>query len=226
MSEERLNARPDWAFLLRDIYECYRSGSAGGSPRIRTHQRHVRERLSRALKSNPPFQAEQPVALPVCRFLARALSRGQQPPVADVVRSIETIAPHLAWRYGYDRMPRALADKYAYAEIMGPAGPIVWDELIVGLVLFAPRTVYPTHRHTGITESYICLSGAVSQNDAGVYAPGSLIFNPPAHMHRITTADREPSLLAYCWVGAPEELRHQEMAFSRARAQRASKASD
>jgi len=38
-------------------------------------------------------------------------------------------------------------------------------------------------------------------------------------MHRITTADREPCLLAYCWVGTPEDLRHQEMAFSRAKAQ-------
>lgn len=216
MSEERLNARADWAFVLRDIYECYRTGSAGGSPRIRTHQRHVRERLSRTLKTNPPFRFSEPVSLPVCRFLARALSRGEQPPVAQLVRSIATVVPLLSWRHGYDRMPRALADKYAYAEIMGPGGPVVSDELIVGLVLFAPRTVYPTHRHTGITESYVCLSGAVSQNDAGVYAPGSMIFNPPAHMHRITTADREPSLLAYCWVGPPEELRHQEMAFSRA----------
>jgi len=217
VSEERLNARADWAFLLRDVYECYRTGSAGGSPRIRTHQRHVRERLSRALKANPPFHADQPVALPVCRFLARALSRGYRTPAEPIIRSIDAIAPHLSWRYGYDRMPRALADKYAYAEIMGPSGPVVWDDLIVGLVLFAPRTVYPTHRHTGITESYICLSGAVSQNDAGVYAPGSLIFNPPAHMHRITTADREPSLLGYCWVGPPDDLRQQELAFTRAR---------
>jgi dimethylpropiothetin dethiomethylase len=215
---ERLNARPDWGFLLRDVYESYRTGSAGGSPRIRTHQRHVRERLSRALNANPPFSVDEPSLLPVCRFLPRALSRGYQTPGFGIIRSIEAIVPLLSWRYGYDRMPRSLADKYAYAEIMGPSGPIVWDDLIVGLVLFAPRTVYPTHRHTGITESYICLSGAVSQNDAGVYAPGSLIFNPPAHMHRITTADREPSLLGYCWVGQPEDLAHQEMAFSRARA--------
>ena len=218
MSDERLNARPDWAFLLRDFYEHYRTSSAGGSPRIRTHQRHVRERLSRALNANPSFHVDEPSTLPVCRFLARALSRGYQTPALPIIRSIEAIAPLLTWRYGYDRMPRSLTDKYAYAEIMGPAGPVVWEDLIVGLVLFAPRTVYPTHRHTGITESYICLSGAVSQNDAGVYAPGSLIFNPPSHMHRITTADREPCLLGYCWVGTPQDLNQQEMAFSRVRA--------
>lgn len=218
MSEERLNARANWAFLLRDVYEHYRTSSAGGSPRIRTHQRHVRERLGRALNANPSFHVDEPSILPVCRFLARALSRGYGTPAEPIIRSVEAITPLLSWRYGYDRMPRSLADKYAYAEIMGPGGPVVWDDLIVGLVLFAPRTVYPTHRHTGITESYICLSGAVSQNDAGVYASGSLIFNPPGHMHRITTADREPCLLCYCWVGAPEDLRHQEMAFSRAKA--------
>jgi len=215
VSEQRLNAHADWAFLLRDFYEHYRASSAGGSPRIRTHQRHVRERLGRALTANPPFHVDQPVSLPVCRFLGRALSRGYQTPVFPIIRAVEAIAPLLSWRHGYDRMPRSLADKYAYAEIMGPTGPVIWEDLIVGLVLFAPRTVYPTHRHTGITESYVCLSGAVSQNDAGVYAPGSLIFNPPGHMHRITTADREPCLLGYCWVGAPDDLRHQEMAFSR-----------
>jgi dimethylpropiothetin dethiomethylase len=55
----------------------------------------------------------------------------------------------------------------------------------------------------------------VSENDAGVYAPGSLIFNPPGHLHRITTADQQPSLLAYAWVGAPEVLANQKMSFVR-----------
>ena len=78
----------------------------------------------------------------------------------------------------------------------------------------------PPHAHDGITESYICLSGAVSENHQGVYAPGSLIFNPPGAMHRITVSDREPSLLAYAWIGPEEKLANQKMVFSRARAAR------
>ncbi|MEO0774573.1 MAG: dimethlysulfonioproprionate lyase DddL, partial [Pseudomonadota bacterium] len=63
--------------------------------------------------------------------------------------------------------------------------------------------------------SYLCLSGAVSENDQGVYAPGSLIFNPPEQVHRITVADTNPALLFYAWEGAQEKLAHQKMVFRR-----------
>ncbi|MGI9508671.1 MAG: dimethylsulfonioproprionate lyase family protein, partial [Geminicoccaceae bacterium] len=105
--------------------------------------------------------------------------------------------------------------KYAYAELCGPSGPVVSEDVILGLVLFAPACTYPAHAHDGITESYICLSGAVSENHQGVYAPGSLIFNPPNQHHRITVSDREPALMAYAWIGPPEKLLNQKMVFSR-----------
>jgi dimethylpropiothetin dethiomethylase len=46
----------------------------------------------------------------------------------------------------------------------------------------------------------------VSENQYGVFAAGSLIFNPPGHMHRITVSAREPALLAYAWIGSREDL--------------------
>jgi dimethylpropiothetin dethiomethylase len=88
-------------------------------------------------------------------------------------------------------------------------------ELILGLVMFTPRTTDPTHCHQGITESYFCLSGSISEHDVGVYAPGSLILNRPDHPHRITANEREPALLADAWVGHPEKLPTQKMTFSR-----------
>ena len=99
--------------------------------------------------------------------------------------------------------------------MVGPTGPVVTDQIILGLVLFAPACTYPAHSHDGISESYICLSGSVSENDQGVYAPGSLIFNPPEHLHRITVADTQPALLLYAWHGTPEKLRNQRMVFTR-----------
>jgi dimethylpropiothetin dethiomethylase len=92
---------------------------------------------------------------------------------------------------------------------------VLTTEVILGLVLFAPGCTYPAHAHKGITESYVCLSGSVSENDQGVYVPGSMIFNPPEHLHRITVSSRDPALLAYCWLGNRENLMHQKMVFSR-----------
>ena len=37
---------PDWLYLLRELYDLYLRSSAGGSQRIRSHQRVVREQIS------------------------------------------------------------------------------------------------------------------------------------------------------------------------------------
>lgn len=212
---ERLQDRPSWGYLLRDCYELYRFLPAGGSAAIRSHQRMVRERINRLIKANAEVREAEGAQKPVTAHLQRALDKGRLERHAHVIRAIEAIRPHLDWRYGYDKVPRGLERKYAYAEFAAPAGPVISDELILGLVLFAPSCTYPAHAHEGITESYICLSGAVSENDQGVYAPGSLIFNPPGQLHRITVSDNSPSLLLYAWVGAREKLADQKMVFSR-----------
>ncbi len=210
-----LSDRPAWHYLLRDFLEMYRLIPAGGSAKIRGHQRLVRERISAVMRNNPALRDNLPERKPVAAHLQRALDQGRGTPMARVIRSIDGLSPELCWQYGYEKVPRGLDQKYAYAELVGPTGPVPCDQIILGLVLFAPGCIYPQHAHDGITESYICLSGAMSQNDQGVYVPGSMIFNPPGQMHRITVADLEPSLLAYAWIGPPEKLVSQKMVFSR-----------
>ncbi len=212
----RLSDHPDWAYLLREFYELYRFLPSGGSLPVRSHQRAVREAVNRAIKANAPLKVTSPpTALPVTRHLRRALDKGRQAQLAALIRTLDAIAPELHWQYGYEKVPKGLERSYGYAEIAGPAGPVETSDVILGLVLFAPGCIYTVHAHDGITESYVCLSGAVSENHHGVYAPGSLIFNPPGHLHRITVSDREPSLLAYAWMGPQDKLRDQKMVFSR-----------
>lgn len=218
-SRSHLRNYPDWYYLLREFYQLYRFSSAAGSSHIRSHQKEVRHRLSRVLSQDPTMNLPQASEKPVCAHLSRALDLGLSHSTAPLVRTIERIRNQLYWDYGYGRIPSGLKNKYAFSLFMGPEGPIVYEELILGLVLFSPGTTYPTHSHQGISESYFCLSGSVSENDVGVYVPGSLILNPPGHPHRITTSDHQPSLLAYAWVGSPEMLSDQKMAFSRQRPQ-------
>lgn len=210
-----LSDSPAWVYLLRDFLEMYRIIPAGGSVAIRTHQRKVREHIATVLRANPHLQSPEPARKPVTAHLQRALDQGRSGAMSRVIRSIDGLQQALSWQYGYEKVPRGLDQKYAYAELVGPTGPVPSDQIILGLVLFAPGCVYPAHSHDGIAESYICLAGAMSQNDQGVYVPGSMIFNPPAQMHRITVADHEPSLLAYAWLGPPEKLVSQKMVFSR-----------
>jgi len=212
-----LSDHVDWQYVLREFWSVYRFSSAGGSKPIRSHQREVRNTLSAEINANPSIEVGSPETLPVCQWLGRAMDQGLLERSAPLVRALRQIEGQLTWRYGYERLPRGLKGKYAYAELMGPNGPVISQKLILGLVLFGPRCTYPAHSHDGITESYICLSGVVSENDAGVYAPGSLLLTPANKPHRITIGDHEPTLLGYAWIGPEEKLLNQKMVFSRAR---------
>ncbi len=211
----RLSDRPDQRYLLREFYELYRRSSAGGSAQIRAHQRAVREAISRLLSGDPEIIERVTETKPAAAHLSRAVDRGLGGYMAPTVRALGNITPGLTWLHGYDKMPAGLSQKFAYAELAGPHGPIVSTELILGLVVFAPKCTYPAHAHEGLTESYYILSGAVSENDAGVSGIGSMIFNPPGHVHRITVDDSEPALLSYVWMGPPHLLREQKMKFTR-----------
>lgn len=206
--------RPNWVYLLREFESLYRYGSHGGSRAIRSHRRRVRETLASLIAANPPLVERPPHEKPVVAHLQRAIDLGRRGVLAGFSRALMHVTPELTWEYGYDRVPRGLKDKYAYCEIMGPHGPILADRLILGFVLLAPNTTYPQHHHKGIEESYISIAGAWSENDAAIYAPGSLILNKAEQEHRITTGELEPCLLAYAWIGPAERLAAPGMTFS------------
>jgi dimethylpropiothetin dethiomethylase len=213
----QLSDHVDWHYVLREFWAVYRFSSAGGSKTIRTHQHEVRNALSAEMATDPRIEIGKPETLPVCDWLGRAMDQGLQERSAPLVRALRRIEDQLTWRYGYEKVPRGLKRKYAYAELMGPNGPVMSERLILGLVLFGPQCTYPAHSHDGITESYVCLSGVVSENDAGVYSPGSLLLTPANKAHRITTGDFEPTLLAYAWIGPSDKLLNQKMVFNRQR---------
>lgn len=202
----RLRDHPNWIYLLREFEALYRYGSAGGSTAIRSHRRQVRERLSAAIASNPEIEGRPHASKPVVAHLPRALDLGERAAMQGMARALREVRDDLHWEYGYERLPKALSQKYAYCEILGPHGPVQAERLILGFVLFAPNTTYPQHSHQEIEESYVSISGAWSENNAAVYAPGSLILNRPGDGHRITTGDQDPCLLAYAWVGSAERL--------------------
>lgn len=216
-ASQRLFDCPNWLYLLREFEVLYRHGSPGGSKAIRGHRRRVREALSRLIDENPEIVPRAPELKPVTAFLPRALDIGSRGSVHTLARAFERISEALTWEYGYQRVPRTLEKKYAYCEIVGPKGPVRADKLVLGFVLFAPKTTYPQHSHQDIEESYISIAGAWSENDAAVYSPGSLILNSPGQEHRITTGDQEPCLLAYAWTGSEERLLAPGMKFTSTR---------
>ena len=217
---ERLTDCPNWKYLLQEFDVLYRHGSAGGSKAIRSHRKRVRDTLSAIIDTDPFIVTAEPIQKPVTAHLSRALDLGARSAVSGVARALGHVAGSLAWTYGYPSVPKPLSKKYAYAEILGPNGPVQANGLVLGFVLFAPGTTYPQHAHQDIEESYVSVAGAWSENDSAVYAPGSLILNRSGVEHRITTGEQDPCLLAYAWFGPAERLATPGMKFSARRPSR------
>ncbi|MEO1703190.1 MAG: dimethylsulfonioproprionate lyase family protein [Pseudomonadota bacterium] len=217
LNMSKLSQDVDIYYLLREFDVAYRYASYGGSAAIRAHMRRVRDRISKLLKSDPQVQYTVPSRVPANAHLARALDNGEQDAAESFVRAVTKVADRFMWQYGYEKLPASLAQKYGYADIVGPGGLIQADDLALGFVLFAPNCVYPSHKHDGIMESYIVLSGACSQNDIGVFRAPSLIFNAPGTTHTIRTPSTEPVLLAYAWTAEPEDLAAHKMKFTKRR---------
>lgn len=214
---DRLRAHTDLFYLMREFDTAYRLAPNGGSPAIRAHMKRVRDRISRTMKDNPEVHTLLPTHLPVTAHLSRALDRGQQDAAEAFVRATQKFASRLVWQHGYDRMSSSLARKFGYADVLGPSGHVRAEDIALGFVLFAPGCVYPSHKHDGITESYIVLSGAVSQNDIGVFRSPSMIFNAPGTTHTIRVSEYEPALLAYAWTAEPQDMTAHKMKFTRTR---------
>lgn len=76
------------------------------------------------------------------------------------------------------------------------------DRIVLGLVLFAPETVYPQHHHQGIQESYVAVAGEWSENDVAVHAPG--IADPQRGRPRTSHHDRMSGARGYHVVNRGE----------------------
>ncbi len=156
-------------YLLREFEQVYRyDGSAGGSTAIRSHRKRVRGRLPAAMAGNPGNIGRAPEEKPVTAHFNRALDLGERASMQGMARALRELRGNLTWEYGYERVPRALARKYAHCEILGPRDPVQSGTLVPGFVLFAPDTTYPQHSHPEIEESYISIAGAWSENNAAV----------------------------------------------------------
>ncbi|MEM8872287.1 MAG: dimethylsulfonioproprionate lyase family protein, partial [Pseudomonadota bacterium] len=133
-----LQQAPDWRYLLREFYQLYRDMPTGGSEKIRAHLRSAREAISRTEREKPSMRWIEPTQMPVTAHLKRALDRGRMDRLEGTIRAIESVQPQLSFQLGYEKVPRGLENRYAYAELAGPNGPIVTPHVILGIVLFAP----------------------------------------------------------------------------------------
>lgn len=195
---------------MAGLYLTYQSAYSAGSRQIDKHLEVVGDGIRHVIH-DPRLQLRQPADKPVVRHLRTALKMGEFFNESPVYHTIGMMAPCLTWEYGYELLPDTLAQQYAYAEIIGPRGPIVYKHMILGMILLGPDAYYPRHHHPEIEESYIGLAGYVSINDFTVITTNSMTLIPAGRSHWMGTDRETPALMAFAWLGSEEALLRNQM---------------
>jgi hypothetical protein len=168
-------------------------------------------RIAAALQAARPAGDAAPVRLPVCanfdqtvaKIAATPATRPEVKALADALRAIE---PQLVWQRRWTARPGdgGFYDGHANANIVGPEGLEIREDIWIGVSLMAPHIDYPEHHHAP-EEVYVALSPGDWRNEEQDWfapGPGGLVYNRSDTRHAMR-AGQAPLLAVWSlWVGA------------------------
>ena len=151
-------------------------------------------------QATPARLADAPLALPVLTHLGSiALPSFGAEGAALLCES----ASHLPWTEDGFVLPAAIQGRNAYAELIGPEGPLFSAQCRFGFYLQAPACLYPAHSHAA-EELYMILSGSAewSVDVAERFVPPvlGLVHHRPWQKHSMRTGSL-PLLAMWVWLG-------------------------
>ncbi len=144
-------------------------------------------------------------ALPAGPDHAGILASALEASTSPIGAALAAVGDALAWHYHYAPRPGEadLADRIAFAEVIGPDGPLDAPDCRIGFTLMAPATLYPLHAHPAI-ELYLVLSGEAQWSTPTaerIVPPGGFVLHRSNEPHAMRTF-AAPLLALYAWRGA------------------------
>jgi quercetin dioxygenase-like cupin family protein len=137
-------------------------------------------------------------------LVERALDSVRLDSVADIAACLRPVHMLMAWTYHY--IPRTtsedLGDRIAFAELIGPGGPMSAPHALVGFTVMAEQTIYPLHCHPAV-ELYLVICGVArwqTQNADRLVSPGEYVLHDSDESHAMQTFS-EPMLALWSWSG-------------------------
>lgn len=137
-------------------------------------------------------------------ILESALAAAPGRALAALAQALRLVRHQLPWTYHYAPRPgeEDLANRIAFAELIGPDGPMNHASARVGLTLVAPTTLYPAHAHPAV-ELYWIISGHARWTSTGadkIVPPGELVLHRSHEPHAMQTLEA-PLLALWSWSG-------------------------
>jgi mannose-6-phosphate isomerase-like protein (cupin superfamily) len=122
-------------------------------------------------------------------------------PLGEICALTKAAASALPWHYSYNSED-GLAARIAFADLLGPEGPLKCDHIRLGLTLVAPHTLYAMHAHPA-RELYYIVAGHAAWTAGTVIRhppPGDFVLHPSGVPHAMQTA-ADALLAVYVWRG-------------------------
>lgn len=146
----------------------------------------------------------RPAAHPYESLVARAARGGVSGPAGDIATALMAMPGPLPWIYHYLPLSDGddLSERIAFAEVIGPDGPLFAPAARVGFTVVAEQTLYPDHSHPAV-ELYLVIAGHARWTTPKVdriLAPGELVLHRGNEPHAMQTFD-EPLLALWGWTG-------------------------
>jgi mannose-6-phosphate isomerase-like protein (cupin superfamily) len=167
------------------------------------------QHLARSAKIAQPreYSATVPI-LDHTAILTPAIAAGLNHPASGIAAALAALPGPLPWRYSYPPRPGSqadpvdLAERIAFAELIGPRAPLDAPGCRAGFTLIAPATFYPLHAHPAI-ELYLIISGHAqwtTPDSERIVPPGEFVLHDTNQPHAMRTF-AEPLLALYGWHG-------------------------
>ncbi len=126
--------------------------------------------------------------------------------LVDLYQAATDAFNHVRWTefYAHDTWSQPFLSEFANGEGIGPDGFFYHQDLILGLFILGPETIYPEHAHPA-EEFYIVLSGN-PQFKVGLNSryetryPGDVVLHHSDISHSIKSAD-SPFFAIFGWRG-------------------------
>ncbi len=136
-------------------------------------------------------------------LVARAVEVGRQSSVAGIATHLLPVHASLPWVYHYPRLADDdRSSRIAFAELIGPDGPLQAPDCRVGFTVMAEGTTYPMHSHPAV-ELYLVIAGHAqwcTPTSDRIMPPGELVLHRSSEPHAMQTFD-EPLLALWGWTG-------------------------
>lgn len=174
--------------------------------RMRVSAPALEDSLTHLLRSVRRAQL-RPFTVPTHGYAAlvtHAIQHGQDGGIAGIATPLLSVRDSLPWVYHYPlRSPgEDLGNRIAFAELIGPDGPLQAPDCRVGFTVMAEQTDYPLHSHPAV-ELYLVVAGTAQwrtpTSDRRV-PPGELVLHRSREAHAMRTFD-EPLLALWAWSG-------------------------